>query len=84
MDADQALYLPLKHCAFNMCAWRGSDTLSLAAHIIDHHLDLLQDAMGAFEAVRPCVVENQQVLALSVYNEGIAMASTSRVVFYRS
>ena len=74
MDSDKALYLPLKHCAFSMCSWRGNDTVSLADHIIDHHLDVLQDAMAAFEAVRPCVFENEQVLALSVYNEGIAMA----------
>jgi hypothetical protein len=88
MDSDKALYLPLKHCAFNVCAWRGNDTLSLADHIIDHHLDQLQDAMGAFEDVRPCVLENQQVLALSVYNEGIAMAvqrgAPLAIVFYRS
>ena len=30
--------------------------------------------MSCFEAIRPCVIENQEVLALSVYNEGIAMA----------
>ena len=34
----------------------------------------LQPAMRCFEAVRPCVIENQEVLALSVYSEGIAMA----------
>ena len=74
LDSDKALYLPLKHCAFDACAWRGNDTLSLAKHIVDGHMDDLQAAMCCFEAVRPCVIENPQVLALSVYNEGIAMA----------
>ena len=42
--------------------------------IVEDHMDDLQAAMCCFEAVRPCVIENPQVLALSVYNEGIAMA----------
>ena len=74
LDSDKALYLPLKHCAFDACAWRGNDTLSLAKHIVEDHMEDLQPAMRCFEAVRPCVIENPQVLALSVYNEGIAMA----------
>jgi hypothetical protein len=38
-----------------------------------HDADLKQ-AMGCFEALRPCVFEDKHNLALSVYNEGIAMA----------
>lgn len=74
LETDKALYLPLKHCAFTACSWRGNDTLSLAKHVVEDHMEDLQESMSCFEAVRPCVIENQQVLALSVYNEGIAMA----------
>ena len=74
LDIDKALYLPLKHCAFDACSWRGNDTLSLAKHVVEIHMEDLQKSMSCFEAVRPCVIENQEVLALSVYNEGIAMA----------
>ena len=74
LETDKAVYLPLKHCAFTACSWRGNDTLALAKHVVEDHMEDLQESMSCFEAVRPCVIENQQVLALSVYNEGIAMA----------
>jgi hypothetical protein len=74
LDTDKALYLHLKHCAFDACSWRGNDTLSLAKHVVEDHMEDLQPAMRCFEAVRPRVIEHLEVLALSVYNEGIAMA----------
>ena len=88
LDTDKALYLPLKHCAFDACSWRGNDTLSLAKHVVEDHMEDLQESMSCFEAVRPCVIENQRVLALSVYNEGIALAvrrgAPLASFFYRS
>ena len=70
---DQALLLPKKHCAFNGCAWCGKDSMSLVMHILENHEDDLKPAMQCFEALRPCVYEDENMLALSVYNEGIAI-----------
>ena len=71
---DVALVLPPKHCAFKGCAWCGRDTMSSAKHIVQVHDADSKPAMEFFEALRPCVFEDEERLALSVYNEGVAMA----------
>ena len=71
---DVAMLLPPKHCAFKACAWCGRDTMSLAKHIVQVHDADSKPAMEFFEALRPCVFEDKESLALSVYTEGIAMA----------
>ena len=43
-------------------------------HLLTEHLDELSVAMQCFQALRPCVKEDEKVLAISVYNEGIAHA----------
>ena len=48
--------------------------MSLAKHIVEVHDADLKPAMECFEALRSCVFEDKEGLALSVYNEGIAMA----------
>ena len=70
---DRALLLPPKHCAFKGCAWCRRDTMSLVKQIVEVHDADLKPAMNFLEALRPCVFEDQESLALSVYNEGIAM-----------
>ena len=44
-----AMLLPLRHCAFMGCRWCGDDAKLLAAHIVTHHLDLLEEGMHAYE-----------------------------------
>ena len=48
--------------------------MSLAKHIVDVHDADSKPAMECFEALRPCVFKDKVGLALSVYNEGVAMA----------
>ena len=71
---DVAMLLPPKHCAFKGRAWRGRDTMSSAKHTVQVHDADSKQAMECFEALRPCVFEDQNKLALSVCNEGIAIA----------
>ena len=41
-DEDCAILLPLEHCAFMGCKWCADDAKLLAAHIVTHHLDLVE------------------------------------------
>ena len=69
-----ALLLPRKHCAFRGCGWCGPDALSLAKHIDDDHRRVLDGAMKAYKDFRTVRCQDECILALSVYNEGIATA----------
>lgn len=72
---DTALLLPAKHCAFNRCTWCGKDTASLVDHLFyKHETEDLRHAMICFEDIRPNRNMDVRVLALSVYNEAIAIA----------
>ena len=56
------------------CKWCGDDAKSLAAHIVTHHVDLLEEGMHAYERYKPISYDSKETLALSIYNEGIAVA----------
>ena len=71
---DAAVLLPSKHCAFKGCFWCGTDAVSQVEHLLEIHEEDLQDAMDHFRALRPNGFDDKFVLALSVYNEGIATA----------
>ena len=73
-DEDCAILLPLKHCAFMGCTWRGDKATLLAAHIVTHHLDILEEGMHAYEISKSFVFDSKETLALAIYNEGIAVA----------
>ena len=71
---EAALLLPSKHCAFRGCSWCGTDSASQIDHLLDEHESNLQDAMVHYNALRPNGLQDKRVLAISIYNEGIAMA----------
>ena len=48
--------------------------MSLVMHIVETHEEDLKPAMECFQTLHPCVFESEHVLALSAYNESIAMA----------
>ena len=43
-------------------------------HLLSDHLALLTDAMEQFADFRPVAPYDESVLAMSVYNEGLALA----------
>ena len=71
---DVAIVLPRKHCAFIGCAWCGDDEKSQAMHIVDDHTDLLHEGMEAYKQYKTMTYDSDAVLALSVYNESLAIA----------
>ena len=72
---DTALLLSCKHCAFKGCSWVGTDAASQVDHLLQvHEEEDLREAMTCFQALRPNVCSDARVLAMSVYNEGIAIA----------
>ena len=73
-DDATALLLPRKHCAFKSCDWSGSDGMALVQHIHEKHLAALAPGMKAFKALKCVHRKDEAVLALSIYNEGIATA----------
>ena len=73
-DEDCAILLPLKHCAFMGCKWCGGDAKCLAVHIVTRHLDLLEEGLRAYEIYRTVSNDSEETIALSIYNEGIAIA----------
>ena len=73
-DKTIGLLLPLKHCAFRYCFWCGRDDKSLVEHILSEHLNFIKSAMGCLQISRPVVPYNEELLAMSVYNEGLAVA----------
>ena len=56
------------------CKWCGDDATLLAAHIVTHHLDLLEEGMHAYERHKTISYDSKETLALSTYNDGIAIA----------
>ena len=74
-DEDCAILLPLKHCAFLECKWCGDDAQSFAAHMFTHHLDLLEEGMHAHDIYKTILYDRNETHALSIYNEGIAIAT---------
>ena len=74
LDKNVGLLLPLKHCAFRLCLWCGKDDEALAEHILSHHLDVIQSAMECLQILRPVVPYDEELLAMSVYKEGLAVA----------
>ena len=75
LDKTIGLLLPLKHCAFRYCLWCGRDDKSLVEHILSEHFTYIKSAMGCFHILRPVVPYNEELLAMSVYNEGLAVAT---------
>ena len=72
---DKAILLPSKHCAFTGCSWCGSDAASQVDHLMEvHEEEDLREAMSCFQALRPHMGTDARVLALSVYNESLAIA----------
>ena len=74
LDENKGLLLPPKHCAFRYCTWCGCDDDSLVTHILKEHKDRLEKAMDYFAFLRPVVPPDEKALAMSVYNEGLAIA----------
>ena len=71
---DCAIILPLKHFVFSGCAWCGDDAKSQAVHIVEHHLDVLEEGMEAYNKYKTMCYDSGDILALSMYNESIATA----------
>ena len=69
-----AIVLPRKHCPVIGCAWSGEDEKSQAMHIVDDHTDLLHEGMEAYKQYKTMTYDSDAVLALSVYNESLAIA----------
>ena len=68
------LLLPRKHCAFSGCGWNGTDAMSCTQHINECHRPALAAGMEPYKALKPVHCKDEIVLALSIYNEGIATA----------
>ena len=49
--ANVGIVLPLKHCAFLGCTWCGDDAKSQAVHIVEHHLDMVEEGMDAYKNI---------------------------------
>ena len=73
-DDTVGLLLPRKHCALKNCMWHGSDDMALIEHIEVNHYDALRPAINAFHALKFVHCKDSEVVALSMYNEGIATA----------
>ena len=73
-DDTSALLLPRKHCAFKGCNWNGSDDMELLKHINERHLSALSPGIEAYRALKTVYSKDEAALALSIYNEGIAIA----------
>ena len=71
---EAALLLPSKHCAFRGCSWCGTDSASQIEHLLDERESNLQGAIACYNALRPNGLKDKRVMAISIYNEGIAMA----------
>ena len=54
---DCAIVSPLKHCAFSGCTWSGDDSRSQAFHTVEHHYDLLEEGMEAYNIyIKQCCI----------------------------
>ena len=71
---DVAIVLPRKHCAVIVCAWCGDDKQAQAMHIVNGHMDLLQESMEAYRQYKTMMYDNDAVLALSISNESLPIA----------
>ena len=74
LDKSKALFLLSKHCAFRYCSWCGHDDDGLVQHLLGNHIKELGPAMEKFAHLRFVAPREKQVLVLSVYNEGLAIA----------
>lgn len=73
-STDAALLLPSRHRAFTGCSRCGHDSGSQVDHLLEVHEEDLRDAMNRFHALRPNAYNDERLFAVSVYNEGIALA----------